>query len=216
MPRDFIPGTMALVSHAGSNGPTATLSDGEVTLRRWSVEDAPFMAAAMSDPAIRRYNGAHDRFGHPASSPSVAESEATINAFAAGWQVFAETGDASGVAFAITKTGSGELLGCCGVDDWTSEDVAQFGYWLAADARGRGYATRAVILLTGWLFEVGAARAFLTVVAGNDASAAVARRAGFIHEGTMRDHNVWQGERRDVMWFAALPHEWTERINRMA
>jgi RimJ/RimL family protein N-acetyltransferase len=87
--------------------------------------------------------------------------------------------------------------------------VAQLGYWIAADARGRGYATRAVILLTRWLFDLGAARAFLTIVAGNQGSTAVARRAGFVYEGTMRAHSVWQGERRDVMWFAALPLEWT-------
>ncbi len=87
--------------------------------------------------------------------------------------------------------------------------MAQFGYWIAADARGRGYATRAVILLTRWLFELGAARVFVTIVAGNEGSVAVARRAGFVHEGTMRAQSAWQGERCDVMWFAALPLEWT-------
>ncbi len=49
---------------------------------------------------------------------------------------------------------------------------------------------------------------FLTVVAGNEGSAAVARRAGFVYEGTMRGHSVWQGGRYDVRWFAALPQEW--------
>ncbi len=75
-------------------------------------------------------------------------------------------------------------------------------------ARARGYATRAAILLTRWLFDVGAARVFLTIVAGNEVSVAVARRAGFVYEGTMRAHGVWQGKRCDVMWFAALPLEW--------
>ena len=104
----------------------------------------------------------------------------------------------------ITDARSGEPVGCCGVDDWTEEDVAQLGYWIAADARGRGYATRAVILLTRWLFDLGAARAFLTVVAGNEGSVAVAGRAGFVYEGTMRAHSVWQGERCDVMWFCCV------------
>ena len=103
------------------------------------------------------------------------------------------------------------MVGCCGVDDWTGEDVAQFGYWIAADARGRGYATRATILLTRGLFGLRAARVFLTSVAGTDDSVAVARRAGFVYEGTMRSHGVWQGQRCDVMWFAALPLEWTMR-----
>ncbi len=113
--------------------------------------------------------------------------------------------------FAITEATSGELLGCCGLDDWSKADVVQFGYWLGAGARGRGYATRAVILLTRWLFELGAARVFLTIVAENEASIAVARRAGFVHEGTMRAHGVWEGRRCDVMWFAALPLEWAMR-----
>jgi RimJ/RimL family protein N-acetyltransferase len=112
------------------------------------------------------------------------------------------------VAFAITDAESGELVGCCGVDDWTGEDVAQFGYWVAAPARGQGYATRAAILLTRWLFEQGAARVCLTIVAGNLESVAVARRAGFAYEGTMRSHGIWQGERCDVMWFATISTDW--------
>ena len=187
------------------------LSDDVVTLRPWSKDDAAFMAEAFADPAIRRYNGTLDRLGHPAPLLSLTDAEAVIDEFGVNAAAFATTGKPTGVAFAITDAKSGELAGCCGVDDWSKADVAQFGYWLAPNARGRGYATRAVILLARWLFELGAARAFLTIVAGNEASIAVARRAGFLHEGTMRAHGVWQGQRCDVMWFAALPHEWPMR-----
>jgi RimJ/RimL family protein N-acetyltransferase len=185
-----------------------TISDGEVALRPWSKDDAPFMSRASADPAIRRYNGVHDRQGNPAPPLSIVGAQAAIDQFVLGWQTFAATGIPHGVAFAITDAGSGELVGCCGLDDWTGEDVAQFGYWIAPDARGRGYATRAVVLMTRWLFELGAARVFLTIVAGNEGSLAVARRAGFAYEGTMRAQSVWKGERCDVMWFAALPLEW--------
>lgn len=191
--------------------PVVTLSDGLVTLRPWSRDDARFMAEASADPAIRRYNGSHDRLGHPTPPLSTTDAEAVIDQFALNWRTFAGTGTPSGVAFAILDTRSGEPVGCCGVDDWSDEDVAQFGYWIAPNARGRGYATRAAILLTRWLFDVGAARVFLTIVAGNEGSVAVARRAGFVYEGAMRAHSVWQGKRCDVMWFAALPHEWPMR-----
>jgi len=167
------------------------------------------MAEASADPAIRRYNGVHDRQGRPAPPLSIPEAEAAIDQFVLNWRALAATGTPAGVAFAITEAGTGELVGCCGVDDWNKEDVVQFGYWIAADARARGYATRAVVLLTRWLFELGAARVFLTIVADNEDSLAVARRAGFVYEGTMRAHSVWQGERCDVVWFAALPLEWT-------
>ncbi|MGZ0153270.1 GNAT family N-acetyltransferase [Kribbella sp. WER1] len=199
------------VRAADDDVPVVLLSDGVVTLRPWSGDDAGFMVEAFADPAIRRYNGAHDRLGRPAPLLSVVGAEATIDEFVSRWRAFGAGEAPAGVAFAITDAASGGLIGCCGVDDWSKEDVAQFGYWIGPGARGRGYATRAVVLLTRWLFELGAARAFLTVEADNAASAAVARRAGFVHEGTMRAHSVWQGERVDVMWFAALPREWALR-----
>src|SRR3954454_10816327 len=169
------------------------------------------MAAASADPAIRRYNGDHDRQGRPSPPLSTTQAEAVIEQFALAWRSFTATGTPSGVAFAITDAKSGELVGCCGVDDWTKEDVAQLGYWIAPGARRRGYAGRATILLTRWLFELGAARVFMTIVAGNEGSVSVAHRAGFVHEGTMRSHAVWQGRRCDVMWFAALRDEWPMR-----
>jgi RimJ/RimL family protein N-acetyltransferase len=193
------------------DNPLVTFSDGLVTLRPWSRDDDRFMAGASADPAIRRYNGSHDRLGHPTPPLSTTDAEAVIDQFVLNWRAFPATGTPSGVAFAILDESSGELVGCCGVDDWSKEDVAQFGYWIAPTARGRGYATRAAILLTRWLFDLGAARVFLTIVAGNEDSVAVARRAGFVLEGTMRAHGVWQGQRCDVMLFAALPLEWAMR-----
>ncbi len=188
--------------------PFVTLSDDVVTLRPWSRDDAAFILEAGADPAIRRYSVPHDRRGHPAPPRSISDAETTVNEIAANWRAFATTGTPSGVAFAIVDASTDEVAGMCGVDEWSKEDVAQIGYWLAPTARGRGFATRATILLTRWLFELGAARVFLTIVAGNDTSVEVARRAGFVYEGTMRSHGVWQDERCDVMWFAALPEEW--------
>jgi RimJ/RimL family protein N-acetyltransferase len=188
-----------------------TLSDDVVTLRPWSRCDAGFIADACADPAIRRYSVPSDRRGRPIPLLSITDAEATIDEFASNWRAFATTGKPSGVSFAITDARSGEVYGQCGVDDWSKADVAQISYWLAANARRRGYATQAVILLTRWLLELGAARVFLTLVAGNETSVAVARRAGFVYEGTMRSHGVWQDQRCDVMWFAALPLEWTVR-----
>jgi hypothetical protein len=59
--------------------PVVTLSDGLVTLRPWSRDDARFMAEANADPAIRRYNGSHDRLGHPTPPLSTTDAEAVID-----------------------------------------------------------------------------------------------------------------------------------------
>lgn len=125
-----------------------------VTLRPWSRDDAGFIAEACADPVIRRYNGVLDWLGRLTSPLSVVDAEAIIDEFALNWRGFATTETPSGVAFAITDARSGELIGCCGVDEWSKPDGAQFGCWIGASARGRGYATRAVILLTRWLFEL--------------------------------------------------------------
>ena len=107
--------------------PVVTLADDVVTLRPWSRPDAGFMAEASADPGIRRYNGGHDRLGRPAPVPSPADAEVVIDQFAVNWRAFAATGNPTGVAFAILDASSDELVGCCGVDDWSKEDVAQFG-----------------------------------------------------------------------------------------
>jgi RimJ/RimL family protein N-acetyltransferase len=188
-----------------------SLSDDVVALRPWSRDDAGFIAEATGDAAIQRYSVPHDRRGYPRPPMSITDAEAMIDGFVASWRAFPGTGTPSGVTFAITEARSGAVAGMCGIDDWSDEDVAQIGYWLTPASRGRGSATRAVILLTRWLFEQGAARVFMTIVAGNAPSVEVARRAGFVHEGTMRSHSVWRDERCDVMWFAALPMEWPHR-----
>ena len=139
---------------------------------------------------------------------SVADAIAVIERIEQSWRRFDAEGEATGAAFAIVDAAFGEPDGMCGVDHWSSTGVAQFGYWLASGARGRGFATRAVTLMTGWLFELGAARVFLTIESENAASAAVARRAGFTYEGTLRALGVWQGQRKDIDMFAVLPDEW--------
>lgn len=176
------------------------LSDEAVVLRPWGSSDATFMVEASRDPAIERYNGPT-----PASE---ADAVAVIERIQERWRAFEVEGDPTGAAFAIVDAASGEPVGMCGIDHWSSTDVAQFGYWLAAGARGRGLATRAATLMTGWLFELGAARVFLTIQSDNAPSAAVARRAGFTFEGTLRADGVWQGQRQDVDVFAVLPDEW--------
>jgi len=190
----------------GGERSPVVLSDETVVLRPWRSSDATFMAQASRDAAIERYNG-------PAPA-SVADAVAVIERIERSWRAFHVEGDPTGAAFAIVDAASGEPVGMCGIDHWSSTDVAQFGYWLARGARGRGLATRAVRLMTSWLFELGAARVFLTIESENAASTAVALRVGFTYEGTLRAYGVWKGQRKDVDVFAVLPDEWPSEGNR--
>src|SRR3954462_3571149 len=81
----------------------------------------------------------------------------------------------------------------------------------APKSRGRGMATRAVGQLTTWIFDLGARRVFVTVVADNNASIAVAQRAGFLLEGPTGEQSVWNGRRHEVLALAVAAEDWKRR-----
>jgi RimJ/RimL family protein N-acetyltransferase len=91
----------------------------------------------------------------------------------------------------------------------------EIGYWLRPSAVGRGLMTEAVRLLCGLAFEtLGANRVFIRCDARNERSAAIARRLGFVLEGTFRnDARDTSGALRDTMWFGMLPEEFRRLQN---
>lgn len=100
-----------------------------------------------------------------------------------------------------------ELCGMIGLDD-IREGGAEIGFWLAPAARGLGYMSEAVELALDYAFApapegAGLQRVEWHAFAGNAASAAVARRAGFRFEGVARLGATQRGERRDD-WQAGL------------
>jgi ribosomal-protein-alanine N-acetyltransferase len=90
------------------------------------------------------------------------------------------------------------------------ESKAEIGYWLTADARGKGVATAATKLLTGYGFEtIGFHRIEALVVESNKPSLKVLTNAGYTQEGVLRDKSCCaDGSREDMILFAALRHEW--------
>ncbi len=109
--------------------------------------------------------------------------------------------------WAIRDASTGVLHGMTGLHD-IDDGEAEIGYWLAAEARGRGWMACAVQLVLDFAFAVapdGLAlqRVVWHAFAGNAASAAVARRAGFHWEGVARLGVSHHGVRRDD-WQAGL------------
>jgi RimJ/RimL family protein N-acetyltransferase len=76
---------------------------------------------------------------------------------------------------------------------------AEIGYWLAADARGRGLGTAAVRLAVRHALDpgpggMGQRRVLVRIIVGNRASRALAVRAGFAIEGTIRSEIIQRGQ----------------------
>jgi ribosomal-protein-alanine N-acetyltransferase len=84
--------------------------------------------------------------------------------------------------------------------------TAELAYVVAPEARGRGLSRRALQLLGDWAFaQLGLQRLQLRIEPGNEASHAVARRAGYQREGVLRSSHVVRGRRADVAIYSRLP-----------
>ncbi|HEY6029906.1 MAG TPA: GNAT family N-acetyltransferase [Gaiellaceae bacterium] len=180
--------------------PEPPLSDGVVTLRPWTREDVTAIAAACSDPEIPRWL---DTVPQPYGE---AEARAYVAYAERGWR-----GRGAETPFAVVDAESGEVLGSCGVH-WTDPEqaVAEVGYWVRREARGRGVATRATRLVAGWVLgTLHYERLQLRADPLNEASCRVAERAGFTREGVLRSarFSPRQGRRTDVAYYSLLRGE---------
>lgn len=151
--------------------PDAPISDGVVSLRAWTPEDVRWIVEACQDPEIPRWTFVPNPYTEHDGRAFVAASAK-------------ELACGQTAKLAVIDARNGERLGSSGlvVIDWDRK-AADVGYWVAAGARRRGVASRALVLVTRWAFEVlGLERLELRPRRPNLASRAVARRAGFTRD----------------------------------
>ncbi len=104
----------------------------------------------------------------------------------------------------------GAIVGFIGFHtiDWANR-ATSIGYWLAEDRQGRGTMTEAVRALTTHAFTVwGLNRVEIRVAVGNERSAAVPERLGFVREGVLRQVERHANGFRDNVVYSMLTGEW--------
>lgn len=170
--------------------PVPALADDVVRLRPWREADIPAQLEAFRDPHFQRFSDWEPR------------TEAAALAYLAAHEQARRRGEQIELALVDEDV----LLGGVSLNNVDlRQGRAEVGYWLAPHARGRGVATHAVRLITGWAFEVlGIARLELTCGPDNVASQRVAERCGFTREGVMHSHLPFKGGRRDTVLFRLL------------
>ncbi|MCU0483112.1 MAG: GNAT family N-acetyltransferase [Chloroflexi bacterium] len=172
--------------------PDPPLADEVVALRPPSTADVPAIAAACTDPEIARWTAVPSPY-----------TPAHARRFVAQARRWWRTGRTAAV-FAIVERASDQLVGMIGLEP-VEPGLAEVGYWIAPGARRRGFATRAVRLVSTWAFsDRNLVRLELHALAGNEASCAVARKAGFGREGVARSGLVVRGQRTDGVVFALI------------
>lgn len=145
------------------------------SLRGQTIELAPsrgFVLAALevalADPAYRRYSSLPAAAG--ASEVAAVREERAGRGDAAYWALLDPEAQ------------------ICGIFELTFRDrvagILEAGYWVAEQARGRGYAPEALSLVTDWVETAEAAlRIELAIYPANTASLRVAEKAGYTRRG---------------------------------
>jgi RimJ/RimL family protein N-acetyltransferase len=183
--------------------PDPPLAAGGIVLRGLEPGDIPWITAACSDRELSRYVPG---IPYPYAE---ADARAVIERAARAW---AEGREAT---FAISDAPDGTGLGTIALHLAARDTgLAEVGYWLAPEARGRGAATIAVQLVSRWAFAaVGIDRLSLQTAPENVASQRVAQRAGFTREGVLRAWLSTPGGRRHSVMFSLLATDTTSEAS---
>lgn len=138
------------------------LDDGVIRLREWADDDAAWYAASVRDPLIQRFT---------TESPALTAGQVLV-------AISRLRASRTEAGFVICDAVTGARLGNIALTH--DGQTGEVSYWVAAEARGRGVATRALVLFTGWSFGATGLDALrLAVHHDNVASQRVAVRAGY-------------------------------------
>jgi len=140
-------------------------------LREFQPTDAPDLLAAFADEDIARWNPGP--VGPDAAAEFIAHRNDWSGAHHASWAV-ADTSD--------------RLIGSVSLHKIDPDQAdTEIGYWIAPWARRQGLATRSVAAASRFAFaQLGLHRVYLYHAVDNAGSCGVARAAGFVQEGTLR------------------------------
>ena len=177
--------------------PTPTLRTDRLLLRPFADTDAEPLFGLHSNPRVLRYWDSP-----PWTDPARAER------FLTACRQMAQ--DGTGARLAIELLADGAFVGWCSLTRWSPDfRSAALTYCLDERAWGNGYATEAAGALLGWAFEtLDLNRVQAEADTRNAASARVLEKLGFVHEGTLREDCVVDGDVSDSWVFGLLRREW--------
>ncbi|MFJ4656676.1 GNAT family N-acetyltransferase [Nocardia sp. NPDC088792] len=174
------------------------LSNGTVWLSPPTVDDIDAITACCQEPSIGRWTTM------PVPYHRADAEKFLYDIVAPGWAGGRPT-------WALRRAANGPVIGMIGLGTIAGRrdpGAAEIGFWLAAAARGQGLMTQGVDMVCEVAFAptgLSLERVEWRAMIGNQASAAVARRAFFRFEGLLRGGVVQRGVRRDCWIASRLP-----------
>ena len=196
------PGTFAGLDERIAAAGSRSIWDGDkIRLRGYELEDAEFE---------RGYEDSFDqRSGWRVLPP---RSSVAQRAFTEETAAVKPEGDAVQFRLAIARREDDKIVG--GINTHSIDMINgtfMFGVGVAREAKGRGYAAEAVLLLMRYMFEE---RRFQKCESGayayNTPSLSLHRKLGFVEEGRLRRHVFGAGQYQDVVLYGMTVEEFRE------
>jgi RimJ/RimL family protein N-acetyltransferase len=165
-------------------------------LRAPSPRDAAALLAVLGDPEVTRYHNVP-------TLTTLAEAQAALERLE---QRYAARDT---IRWAIELVEHSEMIGTVGLLRFDFEHRhAEVGYEIARRWWGRGFVPEAAAAVIRYgFFVLGLHRIEAGVLPGNDPSARVLQKLGFLEEGTRRDYLYSKGHFRSLRWFSLLETE---------
>jgi RimJ/RimL family protein N-acetyltransferase len=174
--------------------PDPPLEDGSIRLVPLRDEHLDGMAALGGDLETARFTYVQVPFDRDAARD-------WLDRYVRGWV------EGTLAGFAIERAEGAAFLGFIALVHFDAGGrQAEIGYIVAAPARGKGVAGRALRLVSDWcLHGLGLERIELRIDVENVPSVRVAERLGYVREGVLRSVHLKQGLRIDQAVYSLLP-----------
>lgn len=111
--------------------------------------------------------------------------------------------------FVVADLRSDAFLGTIMLHSLDTENRrGEVGFWIQANARGRGVGSAALRLMLDWAFDaLGLERIEMTALPENESVRHIAAKFGFTFEGRLRQRNYERGRRVDLLIWGLLKDE---------
>lgn len=181
-------------------GPAYRIHTPRLVLRCWEPQDAPLLKEAI-DSSIEHLKPFMPWAHNEPTSLQVKVD--TIRRFRSRFD------QGQDFIYGVFDPDEQRALGGCGLHARSREGILEIGYWMRADATHQGFATELSMALVQVAFEVHQVfRVEIHCVTENTYSAAVPRKLGFTHEGTLRKAYSNQDRLSDSMIWGLLADEY--------
>jgi ribosomal-protein-serine acetyltransferase len=175
------------------------LSDGNIGLRQFTLEDVPLLFNAIHDSMAQL--SAWMVWAHP--KYSIEDTQAFVLKCGPGW----EKGEQ--YSFAMVDLHDGQFLGSVGLSGVNrAHGFANLGYWVHTRKTRHGVATSSTRMAARFSFEtLGLNRVELLVPTANTASQRVAEKAGAKREGLLRKRLQLNGIAHDAFVYSFVQED---------